>query len=735
MEFQEMVALFQKMEDKLNDLESGDLVAVVDVERSLGEAVEKLSGNDAFQDLAKFLSLNAALVNSYPRISGASKTSEFFTLLREVAAIMKGLFSRTMPGKQAASAMNALVSRIQLLRDNPAEPAEKCAEVSECYSADYFSQITDDKKMLMQLVDEVREHLDTAQFTLVELEYDDTNQENVNKVFRSFHTIKGSSAFLGLRNLEEVAHEIESLLVLVRDGKLRIVKELIDVVFLGIELLREITAIMPAQDFDLDRMVDSFKGVRIYNYIRLVRRIVENYQTRKIGEILEEEGLLSKTDVARILERQRETSEKFGEIAVQEKMVSTEEVKEAMKKQNALVKKSSYVKVSNDRLNLLVDIVGELVINQSMLKQQIMAGNDSGMDERTISQLESITTNIKNLVLSMGMVPISEIFNKLRVVIRNTAQELSKSIVVDITGEETELDRNVIEGIYDPMVHMVRNAVDHGIESAADREAAGKDRVGHIRISADHKGNGIEITIEDDGRGMSRDRIIKKAVEKGLVQQDEAVKMSDKDLYAMLFLPGFSTAEKVTEVSGRGVGLDVVKKNIDELHGRVEIVSSDGEFTRFVIKLPLTLAIIEGFVTVVGDNRYVLPFSSVEEIIVPDAARLKPMDDGSYMLFNRGVHIPLIFSGDTFRERSYSRDIAKALVVVIKFEDKNYGLVVDRVVGKQEIVVKNLGEVLQDLQIYSGGTIFGDGTIGFVVDLESFLEKTRRMSLEQKKSA
>lgn len=722
MDFQKIVSRLNYLRSVLGAYDSGDLMALVELKNTFQELADEMEGTAALKDVCRFAQLLSKLSM---KLSVIESEKETLRILKESADGLSALFNKEKNGQESAALFNRLAREAQPIL--LARPREEQTSSLPSYSEDYFKSIVDDKKMLSQLADEVKEHLDSAQFTLVELEYDDTNQENINKVFRNFHTIKGSSAFLGLKNIEEVGHEMENLLVLLRDGKLRISRDLIDVIFFGIELLRNLVSIMETNDFVIPKMAESFKKVDIFDYIGLIRKILSQYQVKKIGEILEEEGKLRPTDVRHILDRQTKTEKKFGEIAVDEKLITKDELKDAIQKQKAPVgKKASYVKVSNERLNSLIDIVGELVINQSMLKQTIGNKEDAtDTAERTISQLETITTNIKNLVLSMGMVPIAEIFNKLRVVIRNTSQELGRAIVVDIRGEETELDRNVIESIYDPLVHMVRNSVDHGIEPPDEREKLKKDRVGRIVVSAEHKGNGIEISVYDDGRGIDRDRVKEKALSMGLVEKEKIDTMSDREIYALMFLPGFSTAQKVTEVSGRGVGLDVVKKNIEEIHGRIEVTSQKGQYTRFVIKLPLTLAIIEGFVTTIGQNKYVFPFNSIDEIMVPKAEFISTMDDGSMMLFNRGVYIPMLFAGEICHETDYKTALEDIILIIISHDNKNYGIVVDRVLGKQEIVIKTLGEVLQGLSVFSGGTIFGDGTIGFVVDIEGFLEEVR----------
>lgn len=603
--------------------------------------------------------------------------------------------------------------------------------IENIYPDGYFDNIVEDEDMLMKFCDELKEHMDESQITLIDLEFDNTNEENINKVFRAFHTAKSSSAFLGFKNIEEVAHKMEDMLALVRDGKLLITKELIDVIFYGINFFREFICIIENEKFDKNRIIESFKSINIYTYISVIKSILDNYNVKKIGEILLEEGKLDKELIEVILKKQNaDSGKKFGEIAVEENIISESDLKSAMKKQTGSVNNSKnavFVKVSNQKLNELIDLVGELVINQSMMRQSKSSETGSGLntEDSSYSQLEKITTSIKNIVLSMGMVPVSEIFNKLRVVVRNASNELSKTVNVEIEGESTELDRNVIETIYDPLVHIVRNAVDHGLETAEERVKTGKNKVGRIKIEAIHKGNNIEIKITDDGKGIEKDRVLEKAIEKGLVSREDSVRLEDKDIYNFMFLPGFSTARQVTELSGRGVGLDVVKRNIEQIHGKIEIRSVIGKYSQFVIKLPLTLAIIDGFVTIINAVKYIFPFNIIEEIIIPDSTTITKMENGQLMLYLRKAYIPVIFAGKTLNEEKYNTDLENILIIIINHQNKFYGIAVDSIAGKQEIVIKNLNQALNNLKIFSGGTIFGDGTIGFVVDIEEFMEKSK----------
>ncbi len=712
---------------KLESLESGDLIAISDIKNSYEEIKNHLGSIITGDQLILNTDFLPILTE---KLSDSRHESEIKTILIKANQYLADYLNKPESFSEIQVNWEKLIHDFKSIIEDgkEAEILKTADELINQYEG-FFNNIVDDSKMLSQLCEEIREHLDTAQYTLVELEFNETNQENINKVFRSFHTIKGSSAFLGLKNIEEIGHEMESLLVLVRDGKLRVSRELIDVIFMGIELLRSLISIMETNQFQLEKMTRSFVKVDIFSYMKLIKKIIAEYPTKKIGEILAEGYIIFNRDVETILSKQKESGKKFGEIAVEEKLVSEKDLLNALKKQQTITAKStSYVKVSNERLNSLIDIVGELVINQSMIKQVLLHGEaSSDSSERALSQLEFITTTIKNLVLSMGMVPISEIFNKLRVVVRNTSQETGKTVVVDLKGEETELDRNVIEAIYDPLVHMVRNSIDHGIEPPEEREQLNKDRIGKIVITAEHKGNNIEISVFDDGRGIDRDAVLKKAISENLVDLMNIENISDREVYNLMFLPGFSTTRKVTEISGRGVGLDVVKRNIESIRGRIDVTSQPGQFTKFTIKLPLTLAIIEGFVTMIGKNKYVLPFTSIDEIVVPLAENLKIMDDGNIILLNRGAYVPLLFAGKILNEVGFNQDISSLLLVLISFDSMSYAIVVDRIIGKQEIVIKSMGEVFSGLSAFSGGTIFGDGTIGFVVDIEGLLKGVKKL--------
>lgn len=659
-------------------------------------------------------------------------------LLTQLAGICRDLESASIP-EAALSVAAELENIMGPLPENPSRkgkrkgsspssekkgvepdpPAEKSAATLD------YSGFINDRAIMDAFLQESDEFLDGAQLSLLDLEYDPDNTEAINTVFRCFHTLKSSAAFLGIKNIETVAHHMESMLQKVREGSLGISGDLIDVLFYGIGFLRDLKEVIPTSGFSRERILSAWKGMDFSGFVRLIDRIVRQHTHLKIGEILEEMGKMDSGLVEQILKTQDRENKRFGEIAVEKKLITREDLDTAVKKQETGRGGQNFVKVSVDRLNTLVDMVGELVVNQSMFRSELHK-YEGLLPERDILQLESITTTIKDIVLSMGMVPVGEIFQKLRIVIRNTSRELGRLINLEIEGEDTELDRNLVEAIYDPLVHMVRNAISHGLETPDERERNGKPPVGQLTIAARYKGNGIEIAISDDGRGIDPEAVVEKALQKGLIRPEERQSVVEdwKKTCDLLFLPGFSTRDQADAVSGRGVGLDVVTQNLSRINGRVEIQSEKGKGTIFVIKLPLTLAIIDGFVIENEGRKFILPFNLVEEILVPSEVTLSRMENGMAMLRSRDRFVPVadlknLLGGNTDTSEYDERFV----YILISYDERFYALPADRVIGKQEIVIKNLNEVLRRQKLFSSGTIFGDGTIGFILDLDEILER------------
>lgn len=700
----------EKIWEKLSSFEEGDLIELASISAELKKLVTQSGESPEGRAAAVAL----------PYFKGVGLLESQKAFIDALTSVLKSAESGEINPEEAAETLSSFFPKME--EETEPESEEDAQLIVE---PEWFEGLIEDVEMLQKFVSEINEHLENVQVSLLELEYDPQNQENINTIFRGFHTIKSSSAFLGVKNLEETAHYIENMLALVRDGEIPVSPELVDIVFYSIGFVRDMATVFEAAGYERETIIKSFLSIDIRPIIRVIRKITSERRTKKIGEILSDLGKIDDERVQEILGRQKKENRRFGEIALEEKAVAEEDIAQAVQVQTAQKSQYSYVKVASSRLNDLVDMVGELVVNQSMIREEVLSG--ISVQERELRQLNLITTNIKNIVLSMGMVPIAEVFNKLRVVIRNASRETGKLVETTIEGEDTELDRNLIEAIHDPLVHIVRNSVDHGLEGTEERESVGKNPVGQIRITAEHKGNGIEVTVSDDGKGIDRRRIVEKAIEKNLVKKEEEARyLADEKLcYELLFNPGFSTAKKVTELSGRGVGLDVVKMNLEKIHGKVEITSKEGEGSSFRMRLPLTLAIIDGFVTRVGDERYIFSFTLIKGIVVPTEENIRRMEDGEIILYDQGHHIPVLFTEELVNGEMVEKGAGEYVILLINYEDSLYGIAVDEVLGKQEIVIKSLNEVLREMNLFSGGTIFGDGTIGFVVDIDEFIKKAQ----------
>jgi two-component system chemotaxis sensor kinase CheA len=388
---------------------------------------------------------------------------------------------------------------------------------------------------------------------------------------------------------------------------------------------------------------------------------------------------------------------------------------------NAPAAPAAMVKVDTGKLDGLLDLVGEMVIAQSLVGQNFndLAGlNPQAL--RNITQLGRITKELQRVSMALRMVPIRGVFQKMSRVVRDIAMKQQKKVSFITSGEDTELDRTVVEELNDPLLHMIRNSMDHGIELPEKRVAAGKQPMGNLALRAYHQGGNIVVEIEDDGAGLNRERIFKKAVERGLARAGDS--LTDEEIFHFIFAAGFSTAEKVTDLSGRGVGLDVVRRNIERLRGRVEISSQSGLGTKFKISLPLTLAIIDGFIVKVGEERYILPTLSVRESFRPQPGMVTRVQNRAEVVNVRGRIIPLLRLNEVFGISSSSREATDGIVVVVEAGADLRCLLVDGLLHKQEVVIKNLNDMMvHKNQLLAGAAILGDGLVGLILDVNALV--------------
>jgi two-component system chemotaxis sensor kinase CheA len=450
---------------------------------------------------------------------------------------------------------------------------------------------------------------------------------------------------------------------------------------------------------------------------------------KPLGEILVESGVVSPAALDQALAQQK----KVGEILVEQKMVTPQQLEQALQKQkqqesstHAKKTDTASIRVDTAKIDKLINLVGELVITQSMLSD---LGSRFEMRQlpvllERVAQLERNTREIQERVMGIRMLPIGTAFSRFPRLVRDLSAKAGKKIQLVLSGEETELDKTVIESIGDPLTHLVRNSADHGLEGPEERLDNNKPELGTIRLNAFHEGGSICITVEDDGRGLNRDRIVAKAVKQGLIGENE--KLTDDQIWPLIFKPGFSTAEKVTDVSGRGVGMDVVKRNIESLGGTVTIKTEQGKGTTFTLKLPLTLAIIEGMTVRIGQETYIVPLLSILESIQPKEGMVKTVVGKGELINVRGTYLPVIRLYEVFALKPEHTLPTKAILLILETEGERVAVMVDEILGQQQVVIKSMEQNFRKVEGIAGATILGDGTVGFILDVRGLLEIARR---------
>ena len=549
------------------------------------------------------------------------------------------------------------------------------------------NELNQDPQLIQDFLVEAREHLTNVEGRLLEIEQGVHTAETLNSAFRSFHTLKGLAGFLDFTVLQEVAHEVESLLDLARNGEL---------------VLRPATVDIVLQSGD-------YLGVWL-NYI-------ESTATGRPAAVpADPVSLVARIRAAAVPEAASELDQESLAGPPVEDNSPVADVPTGGGRRS----ESSLVKVDTSKLEYLVDMVGELVIAQSMLRHNPeIGGVRSPRLQRDIAHLTRITAEVQKTAMAMRMVPIGQLFRRMTRLVRDLARKSGKQAELELIGEDVQLDRNIVEELADPLVHMLRNSMDHGLEGPEDRIAAGKSATGRVRLKASHQAGLIVIELSDDGRGLNRQKILEKAIERGVVKPD--AQLSDSEIFHLIFEPGFSTAEKVTDVSGRGVGMDVVRRNINKLRGRIEIVSSSGTGTTFLLKLPLTLAIIDGLVVVVGQDRYIVPIFAVREMFRPVRENLFTVEGRGEMAMVRQKLLPIVRLSRRLGIPAKSEDPCEGLMIVGESDSKTFCLLVDELAGKQEVVIKSLGPTFREVRGIAGGAILGDGRVGLILDLPTLV--------------
>jgi two-component system, chemotaxis family, sensor kinase CheA len=540
-------------------------------------------------------------------------------------------------------------------------------------------ELAQDPELIGDFVNEAGEHLATIEAQILVLEQDPTAADPLNAAFRGFHTIKGLAGFLDLGDIREVSHEVETLLDRARNQQLLLTPAIIDVVLESADYLkRAITWV---------RAGLQGKAGEAPLFAELLERV---------------RGVLAGKQVASV------TLAAPGAKATEPAAPEKEE--------------AFTLRVDAGKLDYMMDMVGELVIAQSLITHNPEIGAlESGPLHRNLQQLGRITAEVQRVAMNMRMTPIAQLFRRMNRLVRDLSRKNGKTVKLELIGEETELDKTIIEQISDPLMHMVRNSLDHGLEGAEERVASGKPAEARLTLSASHQAGQIVIGIADDGRGLNTEKILKKARERGLVAEGQ--NLSENEIFFLIFEPGFSTADVVTDVSGRGVGMDVVRRQIMGLRGRIEIQSVRGQGSQFLLRLPLTLAIVDGLIVGVGAERYIMPINCVREMLRPSPEMIFTMEGRAEMALVRGELLPIVRLDRRFAIPGARQNPAEALFVVVEAQGRRFCLLVDEMLGKQEVVIKSLGDTFRTVSGISGGAILGDGRVGLILDINGVLRE------------
>lgn len=634
---------------------------------------------------------------------------------------------------------------------------------------------------LPDFITEARQHLESAEAGLLALERQPDDPEPLNVVFRAFHTIKGVAGFLNLSPIVRLAHSTETLMDEARKGRQLFTPAHIGLILAANDATSRLLGALSGQpaperseiDLLIGRIDAATRGeIEVPSpQVGPLREVLEaigvqsaeemdsaakdpTAAVKRLGDILLERSALSLQDLQFALARQERLRRegkpvKIGDLLVELGLIQRAQLEQALslQGQGSPVKRlletpsvsppidaetvrkmrvESTVMVATQRLDLLVDMVGELVIAQQMIVQDPQLGSlHSETLSRNLAQVSKITRDLQEASMSLRMVTFKSTFQKMSRLVRDVAAKSGKDVALAMSGAETEVDRTVVEKISDPLIHILRNAIDHGLEAPDERRAAGKPSKGQLRLDAYTKSGSIVIEVRDDGRGIRREKIIAKALSVGLISETQRPEeWSDNEIFKLIFAPGFSTAEKVTDISGRGVGMDVVKRNVEGMRGKIEIASQPGVGSTFTLKLPLTLAIIDGMVVRCGSERYVLPTLSIVQSFRPSTETLHRVLSKGELIEVRGRLVP-VFSLDGALRDQFDRSgrSPEGILVLIESTGGQVCVLVDAILGQQQVVIKNLGKSLPSIDGVSGGAILGDGRVALIVDVERLISR------------
>jgi two-component system, chemotaxis family, sensor kinase CheA len=565
----------------------------------------------------------------------------------------------------------------------------------ELITPEMIENFTAESQILLSDVEEI----------LKKLQADPDNTDILTNAFGLMHTIKGNAGFFGFTTTEQVCMNIESVVDQLRKGEQEYSDSVIDVLFDSLKAIKDTLHNISEGKEENEGLRDKPLGEALVEIGGVSRAAVEQaleLQQRKLGEILIDGGKVQPDVVEKALSQQQKLSGQAGGGAAVQRMD---------------------IRVDTEKLDKLFDLMGELITTEAMvIDNPELEEHNLNTFYLDASNLSKITREMQEITMAIRMIPLEGLFNKMRRLVRDLSRKFDKNVNLVISGQETEMDRNVMEEISDPLVHIIRNAIDHGIEKEEQRTAAGKDAAGTIWLDAKYEGNEIWITVKDNGKGLHREKILEKAKAHGLVSGDTTA-VPDKEVWPLIFEPGFSTAEQVSEISGRGVGMDVVKRNIEKLRGKVDVTTVTGQGSEFVLRIPLTLAIIDGITLTVGKMMYTIPISDIISFHKIEPEQLTETRKGSEVLNLRGEIFPVIKLWDVLKIDTDKREVTDGIVIIVVSDNRQAAILVDEIIGNKQVVIKALPEEMGDMEGVSGCSIMGNGEVSLIIDTNSLIQR------------
>lgn len=645
--------------------------------------------------------------------------------LAEESITMAAKFHTAMEAPVASETSDEIVQTVAPEEEITAPDATEDPEAVEPKTTDDFMlEITGD--MVERFIQEGDELLEASEQGLLSWEKEPASPEYVPVIFRSIHSFKGNSGFFGYGNLEALSHQIENVLDIVKSGGSFATENPFDTLLQAVDALKEGVACLSSdgkdQIADLDTHVEALKAL----------------PAPKIGEVLVEKGVVSQECVNEALAQQKKP---LGDVLVDMGKASAEQVDQALSSQSEIKKqpptpapkakpkakakavKKQDIRVDLDKLDNLINLIGELVIAENMLiHNPDLDGLELESFNKAAQQMGKLVRELQEMAMIIRMVPVSGLFRRMIRLVHDLSVKSGKQVDLKLTGEATEVDKTVVETITDPLVHILRNSMDHGLEPPEERLAAGKSETGTVQLDACHEEGEVWITLKDDGRGLNKEKILEKAIKNGLIEGDGS-DLSDRVIYNMIFQPGFSTAEKITDISGRGVGMDVVKQNLEKIKGKVDVNSVPGQGTTIKLRIPLTLAIIDGMLVRVGDARCIVPILSIKEAFRPQPEALTITPDSEELVRVRENFFPVVRLHEMLDVQPDHSKLEDGILIVLEYQDRSICLMVDEILGQQQTVIKGLSEYVGNVRGCSGCTILGNGDVSLILDVGNLVER------------